>query len=231
MALDDVEAQNQIRQMVNFILNEAKDKSEEIESKAMEEFNIKKLTIIHKLKEEARQKNIKKLKQEETKSLLEKTEILHKLRLDSIKVKNNILMEIQEAAGMKLDKLHEDKEKYKSLIIDLIVEACILLATPEVWVFCKARDKQVVLESIDPAIKKYEKLIKSNPNNPQQIKITLNPKDIEAATSKGSICYGGVMITSVDGSLICNNTLRTRLESIVNRGTPILSSKLYGESL
>lgn len=39
------------------------------------------------------------------------------------------------------------------------------------------------------------------------------------------------MITSVDGSLICNNTLRTRLESIVNRGTPILSSKLYGESL
>lgn len=56
--------------MVNFILNEAKDKSEEIESKAMEEFNIKKLTIIHKLKEEARQKNIKKLKQEETKSLL-----------------------------------------------------------------------------------------------------------------------------------------------------------------
>lgn len=58
---------------------------------------------------------------------------MHKLRLDSIKVKNNILMEIQEAAGMKLDKLHEDKEKYKSLIIDLIVEVFKCLSRP---VYC-----------------------------------------------------------------------------------------------
>lgn len=51
MALSDEAAQKQITQMVNFILNEAKDKASEIEARALEDFNIEKLKLVQQMKE------------------------------------------------------------------------------------------------------------------------------------------------------------------------------------
>ena len=55
-SMDPVESSKQIQQMVSFILNEAKDKAEEIESKAMEDFNIEKLKLVQQMKDKTRKR-------------------------------------------------------------------------------------------------------------------------------------------------------------------------------
>lgn len=59
---DDQEAQAQIQQMVKFILNEAKDKAQEIEARALEDFNIEKLKLVQQMKDKIRQEFDKKAK-------------------------------------------------------------------------------------------------------------------------------------------------------------------------
>lgn len=62
----DAEAQRQIQQMVNFITNEARDKAQEIEAKALEDFNIEKLKLVQQMKNKVRQQYQQKAKQMET---------------------------------------------------------------------------------------------------------------------------------------------------------------------
>lgn len=52
--------------MVNFILNEARDKAQEIEAKAIEDFNIEKLKLVQQMKNKVRQEYQLKAKQMET---------------------------------------------------------------------------------------------------------------------------------------------------------------------
>ena len=52
--MDDEQSAKQIQQMVNFILNEAKDKAEEIDAKALEDFNIEKLKQAQTMKDKIR---------------------------------------------------------------------------------------------------------------------------------------------------------------------------------
>lgn len=52
----------QIQQMVKFILNEAKDKAQEIEARALEDFNIEKLKLVQQMKDKIRQEFEKKAK-------------------------------------------------------------------------------------------------------------------------------------------------------------------------
>lgn len=59
---DDAEAQRQIQQMVKFILNEARDKAQEIEARSLEDFNIEKLKLVQQMKDKIRQEYDKKAK-------------------------------------------------------------------------------------------------------------------------------------------------------------------------
>ena len=52
--MDDSQSAAQIAQMVNFILNEAKDKAEEIDAQTLEEYNIEKMKIGNNMKEKIR---------------------------------------------------------------------------------------------------------------------------------------------------------------------------------
>lgn len=52
--------------MVNFVINEARDKAQEIEAKALEDFNIEKLKLVQQMKNKVRQEYQHKAKQMET---------------------------------------------------------------------------------------------------------------------------------------------------------------------
>ena len=52
--MDDRDAEAQIQQMVNFILNEAKETAAQINDKATEDFNVEKLKLVQGMKEKIR---------------------------------------------------------------------------------------------------------------------------------------------------------------------------------
>merc|ERR1719357_220111 len=102
--MDEAEAQRQIRQMVNFILNEAKDKAEEIEARALEEFNIEKLKVVQQMKDKIRQEMQKKIKAAETKRAIAKSTAINDARLKKVTARNTVFAQVEEEAALRLEK-------------------------------------------------------------------------------------------------------------------------------
>merc|ERR1712014_317284 len=103
------EASAQISQMEAFILKEAKDKSEEIMSKGLEEFGIEKFRIVTAQKEKIRQEFARKAKQEETKFAIARSLAINKSRLEKSKARQEVLYKVSaDAKKVLVDKMKQE---------------------------------------------------------------------------------------------------------------------------
>merc|ERR1711904_202589 len=142
--MDDKEAERQIQQMVNFILNEAKDKAEEIEAKALEDFNIEKLKLVQQQKDKIRQDYVRKAKQVETQCAIARSTAINRSRLEKIKARQEVLGKVQEDVTAKLLAELRSEPKHKKLITDLITQGLLVLLEDDVVVQCRDFDKSMV---------------------------------------------------------------------------------------
>merc|ERR1719321_330888 len=106
--------------MMAFILNEAKDKAEEIDAKGMEEFSLEKFKIVNQQKEKIRAEFAKKAKQVETQCAIARSTAINRSRLEKIKARQEVLGKVQEDVTAKLQKELNDPSKHKKLITNLI---------------------------------------------------------------------------------------------------------------
>ncbi|CXI37161.1 V-type proton ATPase subunit E, putative [Plasmodium berghei] len=224
MALDDAEAQKQIQQMVNFILNEAKDKAHEIEAKALEDFNIEKLRIVQKMKEKIRLEFQKKAKQMEIKRSINHSSAINKARLKKLCAKDQVFKEIYKISSDKLAELYKDKDKYKNLIIDLIVQALYYIQEPHVIVMYREVDKSVVDGCLSEAAHKYTEKIKKQFNITKNVKIELDKSGNylpppPSENNEGASCLGGIILTTPNRKINCDNTLDLRLKLAIKHCT------------
>lgn len=84
MSLTDDEVQNQIRVMVSFIDQEAKEKAEEIDTKAEEEFQIEKGKIVESQRQKISEHYAKKEKQLNQQKLVKHSHMLNRNRLQAV---------------------------------------------------------------------------------------------------------------------------------------------------
>lgn len=232
MALDDAEAQRQIQQMVNFILNEAKDKAHEIEAKALEDFNIEKLRIVQKMKEKIRVEFQKKAKQMEIKRSISRSSAINKARLKKMCAKDQVLKEIYKISSERLSDLHKDKEKYKSLIIDLIVQSLFYMQEPHVIVRCRDIDKHIVESCLNEASQKYSEYLKKQFNIVKTIKLEIDKSGNylpppPSKDNEGVSCLGGVILTTPNRKINCDNTLDVRLKLAIEYCTPEIKKAFF----
>merc|ERR1719391_750580 len=121
--MDEAEAQRQIKQMVNFILNEAKDKAEEIEAKALEDFNIEKLKLVQQMKEKIRQDMARKAKQIETQQAIARSKAINESRLQKMVLRNEMMGKIEKETSDSIAKLLQNQGEATKIYSDLLVEA------------------------------------------------------------------------------------------------------------
>merc|ERR1719373_349979 len=93
--MDGADASAQIRQMISFIANEAKEKAAEIEKKGEEEFSIEVHRLITESKEKVRQGFEKKAKQIETQYAIAKSMAINKQRLEKIKARQEVMHTVE----------------------------------------------------------------------------------------------------------------------------------------
>lgn len=229
--MDDVEAQRQIQQMVNFILNEARDKAQEIEAKSLEDFNIEKLKIVQQLKDKARTDYQRKAKQLETQRAIARSTAINKARLKKIAARQKVIEEATTAAAKQIAKVTTDAGKYRELMIDLIVQAALSLLEDEVFVQCRDEDLSLVKSILDEATKKYSKVIKDLAGVDKSVKIIIDETNKLAASSSsgkvGKTCNGGVIVTTMNRKIVVDNTLDTRLTTVVTDQLPQLRKMLF----
>ena len=220
--MEDKDAQRQIQQMVNFILNEAKDKAEEIDAKSMEDFNIEKLKLIQQMKEKVRKEYALKAKKIETQSAIARSTSINKSRLRTIQERNTLLMQAVDMLKKSLSETVKKTDQYKKILMDLIVQGALMLLEPEVTVLCRKEDTALVKSVLDEAHKKYSSEIKSHTGG-----VVRSVKFIVDESRPLLNKIGGVVVQTQGGSIRVDNTLDTRLELLVEKDKPAIRRILF----
>ena len=220
--MEDKDAQRQIQQMVNFILNEAKDKAEEIDAKAMEDFNIEKLKLIQQMKDKVRKEYSMKAKKIETQRAISRSTSINKSRLRTIEERNTLLLQAVDMVKSSLSGVVKKTDQYRKIVTDLIVQGAIMLLEPEVTILCRKEDVALVKSVIEEAQKKYAAEIKTQTNGVSKtVKLVVD----ESRPLVGKI--GGVILQTEGGAIRVDNTLDTRLELLVEKDKPTIRKILF----
>ncbi|KAL8444950.1 hypothetical protein Emag_005270 [Eimeria magna] len=174
MAMDDQEAQAQIQQMVKFILNEAKDKAQEIEARALEDFNIEKLKLVQQMKDKIRQEFDKKAKKLEVQRSIDRSTAINKARLRRIGAQEQVVNEVCIQSQKQLAEISSDTAKYKQLLTDLIVQGLLRLLEPEVIIRCREVDRPVVENVLSAAAAKYSNVLSTEAGLNKSVKLSVD---------------------------------------------------------
>ena len=218
------DAERQIQQMVNFILNEAKDKADEIDAKAMEDFNIEKLKLVQTMKEKIRKEFSTKAKKLETQQKIQRSTAINKGRLRNIEEANNVLKQVETDAKAALAKVTSSKDKYKGILSDLIVQGCLSLLEDKVTVVCRPDDEALVKEVVADAQHRYADELK------KQAGVTKAVHLVVTADKAVNAKIGGVIVTCQNGAIRVDNTLATRLEHLIDTDKPSIRRLLFPTS-
>ncbi|KFG28451.1 putative vacuolar atp synthase subunit e [Toxoplasma gondii GAB2-2007-GAL-DOM2] len=232
MAMDDAEAQRQIQQMVKFILNEARDKAQEIEARSLEDFNIEKLKLVQQMKDKIRQEYEKKAKKLETQRAIDRSTAVNKARLRRISAQDQVLSEVYSQAMTQLSAVSRDRAKYQKLLEDLIVQGLLRLLESEVIVRCREMDKALVEAVLPNAVKRYSEIMRTEAGLHKTVTATLDKSGRylpppPSADNDGMSCCGGVVLMTRDGRITCDNTFDARLRMVIVECAPAIRHTLF----
>ncbi|RKP09416.1 ATPase, V1/A1 complex, subunit E [Thamnocephalis sphaerospora] len=218
-ALNDEEVKKEMDKMCLFIRHEAMEKARELMAKADEDFTIEKGKIVQQESKQIEATAQRKTKQVEVQKKIARSNLVNKARLRTLAERENLLNELFETVREKLYHIPDDREKYRVLIKDLLLQGFLQLMEEEVSITCREADSTLVQDAIDEAKAEYEKMVQ------RRISPVLDPDNHLPKTSAG-----GVIIHALGGRIKCANTLESRLELLADLMLPDIRILLFGPS-
>lgn len=103
----------------------------------------------------------------------------------------------------------------------------IKLLEPELLVRCRQEDVKLIKELIPECEKQYEEIMKREAHGDKTYKTKLTLVDGEFLTAAHGGQCGGVVLTSVDKRIVCNNTLQSRLDLCFEELLPQIRAILF----
>lgn len=222
--MDLVESERQIQQMINFILNEAKDKSEELEARSLEDFNVEKLKAVQSGKNSIRTDLQQKLKTAETGAAIGRSTAINKARLQKIEARQQCLGSLKQFCESELKRIASgsDKAAYTELLANLICQGCLKLMEDSVVVKCRKEDENLMRGALDSAARKYAEAIRSQCGGvTKTVSLSLSSSFLP------SLCGGGVVLTCAGNTISIDNTLNTRLNLVMDTEIPKIRKILF----
>jgi len=219
MVLSDQDVKKQIDHMMAFIHQEAKEKAEEIEAKAEEEFNIEKGRLVQQERLKILTYYGKKEKQIDLQRKIQQSNFLNQSRLQMLKAQDDHIQKILEEARLKLGEVAKDKTKYKKVLSGLLTQCLFQLLEPTAKIRCRRADLELVKDIKDSCLKEY----KEKTNNDCELQI-----DVDNYLSEN--CAGGLELTAKGGKIKVENTLESRLGLLSRQMFPEVRTKLFGKN-
>jgi len=223
-SFEDAQSQmNQnINQMTSFILNEAKDKAEEISAAALQDYSVAKAKFLREMQKDKIDKIHKELKKKETQRAIEKSTAVNKSRLEKIKARQNVLGRISSLAREDIAAKLRSESEMGAYLTKLIVQGMLMLVEDEVTVRCRAADEGVVQSILGDAQAEYSRIIKDETNADKTTELTLDSENKLPANG-----IGGVVLTCQFGSITVDNTIDSRLELVMEQAKPRIRQLLF----
>ena len=132
---------------------------------------------------------------------------------------------LQELLNEAYDRILSEAQKptYAPLVKSLIVQGLLTLENePNVEIACREEDESLVKGQLDDAAKEFSKS-----KNGAAINVSLSPKSLKSQIVPGEPSGPGVVVMAREGTVVCDNTLGTRLASVYYDKTPELRRSLF----
>mmetsp|Transcript_11440 Transcript_11440/g.23410 ORF Transcript_11440/g.23410 Transcript_11440/m.23410 type:complete len:222 (+) Transcript_11440:177-842(+) len=218
-------ASDQIRQMVNFILQEAHEKANEIRVKTEHDFNLEKQTLVHEAKLAVQDEFAKKEKDREIQERIQRSAEIGQCRQKKMILRDELLMSLMKEASSKC-KMVASGTNYPQLLQKLIVQGLIKIEEMEVVVYCRKEDVATVKKVVPAGVKEYVEIMEKESGVKLQPNVTVNEdrsKDLPESSN------GGVKLTALNGRLVCDNTMLSRLALVNEELMPSIRAILFPE--
>lgn len=219
MGLNDADVKKQIQHMMDFIYQEAKEKAEEIDAKAEEEFNIEKGRLVQQERIKIMAFYERKDKQIDLQMKIQRSNFLNQSRLRILKSQDDHIQQLLEQGGNKLGHVTDNQEKYANVLEGLITQGLFQILEPEVTLKCRKVDVALVKQVKERANKIYKS------STAKDCKIIVDEEDF-----LGSDVSGGVQLVAKNGKIRVVNTLESRLDLLSRQMLPEIRSRLFGDS-
>ena len=219
------DADRQIKQMVNFILQEAQEKANEIRIKTEHDFNLEKQMLVHNAKLKIQEEYARKEKEREINKRIARSAEIGASRRKKMIARDELLKTLIIDGQQALRNAVTDQNKYKVLLRDLIVQGLVKLYETDVIISVRQADVALVDSVLREATDKYIAIMKKEANlDVGKVKVTLN-KQPEGMLSNAK--SGGIVLYAKQGKIVCDNTLDTRLDQVYYDLKPQVRKALF----
>jgi vacuolar-type H+-ATPase subunit E/Vma4 len=184
---------------------------------------------------------------------IDNSEIVNLKRTEGLIATNKTLLKLLNKTQLMLnDKINKDKGFYKDLMGKLILQGLLKLLEPIVDIRCLPRDKALVESLLEKCASDFSKKLKDDIGEDRSVVLTVNTdrltlrelpncqsvdlnqlNDSEWSdriklpmVKKDITCFGGVLLTNEDGTIVLNNTLDSRCELTFNDSLPDIRARL-----
>ncbi|KAK4468250.1 hypothetical protein MN116_008405 [Schistosoma mekongi] len=216
MTLNDTEVQRQIRHMMAFIDQEAREKVEEIDAKAEEEFQIEKSRLVQSQRLKIMEYYSKKEKQIELTKKIQDSNLKYQSRLKVLQSRENHIEMLLKEARERLLMVTRDRDVYRKCLAGLITEGLFQLLEPEVTIRCRQVDRELTQSVLPECITAYRN------ETGTDCKVTIDNNYLPDSLA------GGIELSNKNGRIKVINTLESRLDQISERLMPQLREILFG---
>jgi len=124
-------------------------------------------------------------------------------------------------------------QQYPELIKFLIIQGLMTIAENQVILKCRKEDLAIIKTQVDVALKQYQEFMKNQTGIVPKCRIEINTSDFLPSGPRkgvlGSSCCGGISLSARNGTIICNNTLESRLDLCFDQLVPQIRGILFGE--
>jgi V-type H+-transporting ATPase subunit E len=216
---------DQIRQMVNFILQEAHEKANEIRVKTEHDFNLEKQTLVHEAKLNIQDEFTKKEKDREVQERIARSTEVGECRVKKMKIRDDLLQTLVKEAGAKCAVVARG-QNYPQLLQKLIVQGLIKIEEIDVTLYCRGEDVKVVKSILPDAVKEYVEIMERESTVKLVPNVILNEtraKDLQERS------YGGIVLTACNGKIRCDNTMSSRLKLVYEELLPSVRAIIFPE--
>ena len=167
----------ELKKMTMFIRQEAVEKSNEIQIKADEEFEIEKSKLVRQETATIDTQYEKKFKQASMSQQITRSTLSNKTRLKVLSARQELLDSLFEKAAEKLESYTKDKGKYQEICKNLILEGLYALNENKVLVRARKQDYDMVKKAMEDAKEAYKE------NMDQDVEIALDEKNPQPENS------------------------------------------------
>jgi len=230
--MDSQEADKQIKQMIAFIRQEAREKSEEIRQKTAEQKTIEKLSYKTNESKLIRQEFEQLRKDKMIKKKIHRSTKINEARFTVMQKRQDLLLDLKKQILAGLCEVSKDPQ-YGTFIRYCIVEGLTTIMEEQVEVVCRKEDLQIVEAQLKPAREEYIKLVERECGVQPPIEIRINAKQQflpphPSPDYKGAVCRGGIVLTALRGKIKLRNTLESRLDQAFDKNKPIMRGMIFG---